>query len=169
MRAFPLKRLHRVAVIVTLAFGVPGCGAGPAPTAPVTASSTVESAALPLGSAERINAWRRQHSEAFKTLGTASDRLATAINRADFNGMHTICRELTTANQQIRTGLPTPDQALTTALRQMTGQLAEPTTTCPTLSFASSTRDFIQFGAEVKGAARSFEAARAILRTAERQ
>lgn len=169
MRALPLKRLHRVAVIVMLALGAPGCGAGAAQQPPAAPPVTPGPAVLGLGSAERINAWRKQHYEAFKTLGTASGRLATAINRADFDGIHTICRDLTIANQQIRTSLPTPDQALTTALRQMTGQLNELTARCPTLSFASSTGDFIQFGAEVKGAARSFEAARAILRSAERQ
>ncbi|MEN4476343.1 hypothetical protein [Mycolicibacterium cosmeticum] len=168
MRALPLKRFHRVAVIALLALGAPGCGAGPAAPAPATLN-TAAPAVLGLGSAERINAWRKQHYEAFKTLGTASGRLATAINRADFDGIHTICRDLTIANQQIRTSLPTPDQALTTALRQMTGQLNELTTRCPTLSFRSSTGDFIQFGAEVTGAARSFETARAILRSAERQ
>ncbi|MCV7212926.1 hypothetical protein [Mycolicibacterium canariasense] len=168
MRARPLKRFHRVALIVLLALGAPGCGPGPAAPAPATLDAPAP-AVLGLGSAERINAWRKQHYEAFKTLGTASGRLAMAINRADFDGIHTICRDLTIANQQIRTSLPTPDQALTTALRQMTGQLNELTTRCPTLSFRSSTGEFIQFGAEVKGAARSFEAARAILRSAERR
>lgn len=164
MRARRLKRFHRVAVVVLLALGAPGCGANQPPPA---AQNDPAPAVLGLGSSERINAWRHQHYEAFKTLGTASGRLVTAINRADFDGIHTICRDLTIANQRIRTSLPTPDQALTTALRDMTGQLNELTRRCPTLSFRSSTGEFIQFGAEVKGAARSFEAARAILSTAE--
>jgi hypothetical protein len=164
MRVRRLKRFRRAAVIVLLALAAPGCGANqPTPAAP----SDPAPAALGLGSAERINAWRHQHYEAFKTLGTASGRLVTAINRADFDGIHTVCRDLTSANQQIRTSLPTPDQALTTALRELTGQLNELTRRCPTLSFRSNTGDFIQFGAEVKGAARSFETARAILSTAE--
>lgn len=172
MRVLTVKRSHRLVVLVTLAFGVSACGAAPDPTvsaAELASARMPDSAPLGLGSAEHINAWRKQHYEAFKTLGTASGRLATAINHADFDGIHRVCRDMTAANQQIRTSLPTPDPALTTALRQMTSQLGSLTTHCPNLGFTSSTRDFIQFGADVKGAARWFEAARAILRSAEQR
>lgn len=89
------------------------------------------------------------------------------ITRGDFAGMHAVCRDVTAINQGIRTSLPTPDRALTAALRQLTVHLDDLTTHCATLSLTSPFSEFGRLNDDFKGAARSFAAAKFLLKGTE--
>lgn len=179
MRALTLKRSHRIVVILAVALGMAGADGALHPDAALSIVPEQTVAAPELAAASRsadrvrlystmpVAEWRKEHGEPLSLLSAASDRLTAAITRGDFDGMHTVCRDLTSINQRVRVSLPTPDRALTTALRQMTIHLDNLTKNCTTLSLASPFSDFGRLSDDFKSAARSFAAAKFLLKGSE--
>jgi hypothetical protein len=172
-----VKRSHRLAVILALALGVVGADGAlqsdrgvvhtTAVSAPALAASTQSAERVRLYSSKPVSVWRREQGQPLSSLAAASDRLMATITRGDFAGMHAVCRDVTGINQRIRASLPTPNRALTAALRQLTVHLDDLTTHCSTLSLTSPFSEFGRLNDDFKGAARSFAAAKFLLKGTE--
>jgi hypothetical protein len=112
----------------------------------VTATSsptpqTTTSAAL--DHTQRIENWRRSHRSAFTTFGKAMYDLGDAmVSKApDWNAIHTDCAKLADATAAMSDALPSPDERLNAALKDMLDNTNAAMVECPSLNASSDRID----------------------------